>query len=57
MRAQALKRLATVKIPPAGLITVTLKRSELAELDCRSLAVLDQNGTSWPVAGYAADAG
>jgi len=36
-------------VPPGQSITVILNKSEVASLDCQTLAFLDIDGESWPV--------
>ena len=35
--------------------TAILDKDELAAMGCRSLAILDHRGNSWPVAGFNPD--
>ena len=48
---QDARAFAGLRLPPGGTCTVWLHARELEEGDCRSLAVLDDRGRSWPVSG------
>jgi hypothetical protein len=48
----AFKQLARVALAPDASAIVRLDAAELAEMDCRTLGVLDDRGRSWPVFGF-----
>ena len=48
----ARKQFSQVALGPGELKSVILKSSELASLDCQTLAILDSKGLNWPVDGY-----
>lgn len=50
--AEARKRFSQTVLGPGESGSVLLKASEVSALDCKTLAILDAKGRSWPVEGY-----
>ena len=51
-KAQHLKQLSRVVLGPDESKTIILDRDELVDINCRTLAILDSDGRSWPVDGF-----
>lgn len=52
---EAFKRFSRIILKPQESQVVNLKLTDLSALGCFSLAIIDWNGTSWPVKGFNAD--
>ena len=51
-KAQRIKQFARVVLGPGESRTILLDRDELIDMNCRTLAILDRDGRSWPVDGF-----
>jgi hypothetical protein len=51
-KAQSHEQLARVVLGSGECRTIVLDRDELVDMKCRTLAILDGDGRSWPVDGF-----
>lgn len=49
---EAFRDFSKMEIEPGETRVIFLERSELLEMDCRALAIIDSNARIWPVADY-----
>jgi len=54
-KEQAFRDLAKVAIGPGKGTAVFFERTELVDLDCRELAIVDRNARLWPVENFELD--
>lgn len=50
--AAAIRDFSRMEIEPGETRMIFLERSELLEMDCHALAIIDSNARIWPVADY-----